>query len=217
MMRGWTIPFRVISVLVLAALTSAAWLFRQDIVRAVKPQITRVAGSLGLGVGDRGASSDAVERVRDKVDSLHGWALDSITLDAVEMATLVAAGLPPEVRRRLNSLAVSLGDGVVTLSARVETTHIPREALGLLADALDPWEPVSASGPVFGLGPGRVGWRVDGITLRGFTLPPETTHRLIDRNVPGARDGVLPVPLPKGVRTLRVRPDGVTLYREARL
>jgi hypothetical protein len=56
---------------------------------------------------------------------------------------------------------------------------------------------------------------VDGITVRGFTLPEETTHRLIEKNVPGAGDGVLPVPLPKGVRTLRVRPGGVTLYREA--
>ena len=214
-MRLWTIPFRIVGVLTLAALTSGAWLFRDDIYRVVKPQVDRVSGSLGIGVGESRPPSDALSRVRDKVDSLHGWGLDSITLDAVEMATLVAAGLPPDVRSRLNSIAVTLGDGQVTLSARVETTRIPREALGILADALDPWEPVSATGPVFALGPGRVGWRVDGITLRGFTLPVETTHRLIDKNVPGARDGVLPVPLPRGVRTLRVRPSGVTLYREA--
>jgi hypothetical protein len=214
-MRLWTIPFRVLGVLILAGMTSGAWLFRDDIYRVLEPQVSRVGGALGIGVGEGRPASDALERVRDKVDSLHGWALDSVTLDAVEMATLVAAGLPPEIRMRLNTIAVILGDDHVTLSARVETTRIPREVLGVFADALDPWEPVSASGPVFALGPGRVGWRVDGITVRGFTLPEATTHRLIAKNVPGATDGVLPVPLPKGVRTLRVRSSGVTLYRES--
>lgn len=211
----WTIALRLLGVLVLAALVSGAWLFRRDLLRAVKPGVVRVGESLGIGVGDGRASPEALDRARDKVDSLHGWQADSVLLDAGEMASLIAAGLPGDVRSRLDSIGVVLGEDRVTLSARLETTRIPPEVLGPLAGALERWEPVSASGPVLALGPGRVGWRVDALTLRGFTLPPETSRRLIEQGLPGAKGGVLSVKLPEGIQTLRVRPGGVALYHRA--
>ncbi len=212
-MRPRTLAFRLLGLLLLAALVSGTWLFRHQLLRAVRPGVARVGGSLGIGVGDGRASPEALLRGRDKVDSLHGWGTDSVVLDAGEMASLIAAGLPQEMRSRLDSIEVTLGEGQVTLSARLETTRIPSEVLGPLAGALEPWEPVSASGPVVALGPGKVGWQVAGLTLRGFTMSPLTTRRLLEQALPRATNGVLPVQLPRGVQSLRVRPGGVALYR----
>jgi hypothetical protein len=139
--------------------------------------------------------------------------MDSVVLNAAETASLIADGLPRDARARLDSLGVVLGEGRVTVSARLETTHIPPEVLGPLAGALEPWEPVTAAGPVTIASPGTAEWRVDALTLRGFTLPPETSRHITEKSLPGARGGVIPVTLPRGIRDLRVRPGGVALYR----
>jgi hypothetical protein len=153
-------------------------------------------------------------RAREKVDSLHGWNADSVVLTAGEMASLLASGLPPRVHAHLDSLAVELGEGRVRVSARLETAQIPREALGPLAGALDPWERVAVEGPVVATAPGQAEWRVDALSIRGFTLPAEASRRLVERGLPGAKEGVVPVALPRGIRGLRIRPTGVALYRK---
>jgi hypothetical protein len=211
-MRLWIVPARLLGLLSLALLASGAWLFRHQIIRAVKPEVARVGESLGLGIGVGRASTDGLIRARDKVDSLNGWQADSVVLRAAEMASLIADGLPREARARLDSIGAVLGEGRVTISARLETTRIPPDALGPLAGALDTWEPVSAAGPVSMASPGTAEWRVDALTLRGFTLPPETSRHLTEKSLPGAPGGVIPVTLPRGVRDLRVRPGGVALY-----
>lgn len=212
MMRLWIVPARLLGLLSLAALASGAWLFRHQIVGAVRPEVARVGESLGLGAGVGRASADAMIRARDKVDSLHGWQLDSVVLTAAETASLIADGLPREARARLDSIGVVLGEGRVTVLARLETTRIPPDVLGPLAGALEPWEPVSAAGSVATASPGMAEWRVDALTLRGFTLPPETSRHLTEKSLPGARGGVIPLTLPRGIRDLRVRAGGVALY-----
>lgn len=212
-MRLWTLPFRLFGIVVLAALVSGAWLFRGEIVRLLRPQVARVTASLsGDGGGTPGPA--ALARARDKVDSLHGWNADSVILNANEMASLLLDGLPGEARSHLDSLSLVLGDARVTASVRLETAQIPRELLGPLAGVLNPWERVSASGPVTVVRAGRAEWRIEALTLRGFTLPEEASRRLVERALPGARGGVLPVALPKGVAWLRVRREGVALFRK---
>lgn len=211
-MRLWTLPFRVLGIFVLAALVSAAWLFRAELLRLVRPQVARVTESIGADAGGRPGPA-ALARARDKVDSLHGWNADSIVLSASEMASLLADGLPREARGHLDSITLVLGDGRVTVSARLETAQIPRETLGPLAGALEPWERVSAAGPVTVVKPGQAEWRIDALTLRGFTLPESASRRLMERALPGSNAGVVPVALPKGVAGLRVRREGVALYR----
>jgi hypothetical protein len=61
---------------------------------------------------------------------------------------------------------------------------------------------------------GQAAWRVDALTLRGITLAEENSHRVVERALPGASGGVVPLTLPKGVAGLRVRRDGVSLYRQ---
>lgn len=222
LMRLLLLPLRLAGILVLALLLSGAWLFRAELVGYLRPQVAELRESFGA-VG-AGGPADAVgtptpaalEAAGDKVDSMHAWAADSVVLSAREMASLLMAGLPKEARRHLDSVSITLADDRVTVSGRLETTQIPKEALGVLAGALAPWEPVTGSGIVAATRPGRAEWRVDALTLRGFTLPAEASRMLVSRALPGVDNGAVPFALPKGIESLRVRASGVTLYREDR-
>jgi hypothetical protein len=130
------------------------------------------------------------------------------------MVSLVQEGLPAEARRHLDSLTIVLGEGRLTLGAKLETAAIPRDQLGPLAGALQPWEPVSAGGEVAVRRPGMAEWRVDSVTIRGFTLPEATSREFIGRALTGAEDGAIPVTLPSGIAAVRIRPTGVALFRE---
>ncbi len=213
-MKVWTLPLRVLGILVLAVLVSGAWLFRRELVHRIAPSQAALlpAPAVTSPVG----RDDPLVTGRDKVDSLHGWAADSVILSAAEMAALVLAAVPAEARHHIDSLAFALGEGRLTATGRVETAAIPRSALGPFADALAPWERVTASGPVLSRGRGRAAWQVNEVQLRGFTLPQAATHQLIAQSLPNVTDGALPFPLPKGITGLRVRPNGVVLYPEAR-
>ena len=136
-MRGLLLPLKLLGLLLLAALLSGGWLFRDQILRQLRPQVSRVTGALtGADAGVPDAAG--LTRARDKADSLHGWHADSVLLSASEMASLVREGLPPEVRDRMDSLRLDLGEARLTVSARLETSRIPADALGPLAGALEP-------------------------------------------------------------------------------
>jgi len=211
-MRLWALPLRLLLILVLAALVSGAWLFRRDLVRAVRPRMTPMSEAMGAGAGEPGPRG--LERAREKVDSLHGWAVDSVVLNPEEMASLLASGLPSKLAAHLDSLSVQLGTDRIRISARLETTRILRDALGSLGGVLGAWERVAAEGPVVVTAPGQAEWRVDALSVRDFSLPAETSRRLIERALPGVTDGVVPLVLPRGISNLRIRPTGVALYRK---
>lgn len=212
-MKLWTLPLRFLGILALALLVSGAWLFRTELVRLLRPgerpvERPQVEGAPGS------AGPAALARARDKVDSMHGWGLDSVVLSASEMASILRDGLPGEARRHLDSLTLVLAPERVTISARLETAAVSRAQLGPLAGALDPWERVTVGGVVAVTKPGWAEWRVDSLTLRGLTLPEPTSRQLIGRALGGGRDGVVPVALPRGIAGIRVRPGGVALFRE---
>lgn len=212
-MKLWTLPFRFLGILALALLVSGVWLFRRDLRRLARPS-ERPAGQQEAEGAAGLAGPAALARARDKVDSLHGWGADSVVLSAAEMASIVMEGLPSGARRHLDSLTVALATDRLTISARLETSAIPKDQLGPLAGALDPWERVTAGGVVAVTGPGRAEWRVDSLTLRGLTLPEQASRQLMGRTLDGARDGAVPLALPRGIAGVRVRPGGVALFRE---
>jgi hypothetical protein len=197
-MRLWSLPLRLLLILALAALVSGAWLFRQDLVRMAGP---RLDDAFGAGAGE-------------PIEPAPHRAVDSVVLSAAEMTSLLATGLPPKVAAHMDSLSVELGDDRVRVSARLETAQIPGGMLGPLAGVFDAWERVTVEGPVIATAPGNAEWRVDALSVRGVTLPAQTSRWLIDRALPGARDGVVPLALPRGIHSLRIRPTGVVLYRE---
>ena len=213
MMQPWTLFFRLLGILLLAALLSGAWLFRHEIARRMRPQVERVHEAFGSRAGV--PSAEAMARALDKVDSLQGWGADSVVVDADEAASLLAKGLPGSASQHLDSLSVVLGEGSVDVTARLETAQLTPEVLGPLAGALDPWERVALAGPVTTAGAGKAVWRVRALTLRGIRLPEPASHRLVDAGLPGASDGAIPLTLPEGVGGLRVRPSGIALYRKA--
>lgn len=212
-MRWLLLPLKLLGLLLLAALLSGGWLFRDQILRRLRPQVSRVTSAVtGRDTGMPDAAGLA--RARDKVDSLNGWHADSVLLNAAEMASLVREGLPSAVRDRVDSLHLELGEDRLTISARLETSRIPPDALGPLAGALEPWEPVSAIGTVEVTRPGRARWRIESLTLRGFALPAKASREIVGRALPGAPDGAIPFDLPDGVAGLRIHPTGVALYRK---
>lgn len=215
-MRVWTLPFRLLGILALAALASGAWLYRHELQSLIRPQVDRVGKALGPGKEDGMPAPDDLTRARDKIDSMQGWSADSVLLSSSELASLLLDGLPPEARGQVDSFRVTLGDDRFTLAARLATASLTAAQLGPLAGALNPWEPVSADGTVRVTGPGRAEWRVEGLTLRGIALPAEASRQLIERALPGTHDGAVPLSLPPGIAALRVRPAGVALFREKR-
>lgn len=216
-MRLWTLPLRLLGILALAALVSGAWLFRRDLMHKVWPErqaaLQPAAEAKVIPVS---SSPDALVRAQDKLDSLHGWSADSVTLTAKEAVALILEAVPPDARRHVDSVALSLTEGTITATGKVETAAIPKSALGPFAAALDKWERVTASGPVRDLEAGRAAWQVNEVTIRGFTLPQSATHSLIQQSLPAVKDGSLPFTLPPGIYAIRVRPRGVVMYRQVR-
>ncbi|HMV33190.1 MAG TPA: hypothetical protein PKA50_13815, partial [Gemmatimonadales bacterium] len=164
-MRWLLLPVKLLGLLLLAALLSGGWLFRDQILRRLRPQVSRVTSAVtGRDAGTPDAAGLA--RAHDKVDSLHGWHADSVVLSAAEVASLIVEGLPAAARQRLDSIRVRLGVDRDAVDARLETRSIPSAALGPLAGALAPWEPVTGSGLVASREAGWAEWRVDALTLR---------------------------------------------------
>jgi hypothetical protein len=199
---------QLLGILVLAVMVSAAWLYREQLVRMVRHSPEE--GPVGH------PNPTALARAHDRVDSLNGWHADSVLLSASEMASLLEAGLPREVRSHIESLSVTLGENRLELSGKLDTSVIPRDQLGPFAGALKPWEPIAAAGSVSGSKPGYADWTVDHLTLRGFELPEAVSRNIASRVLGGSREGMIRIPLPSGIGGLRVRPAGVALYRVER-
>ena len=62
--------------------------------------------------------------------------------------------------------------------------------------------------------PGLGEWDIDRLSIRDIPLPREAVPRLLARALGDSVRRTLPLELPQAVRDLRVRPDGVTLYRQ---
>jgi hypothetical protein len=200
---------RLLGIILLAAVVSGAWLYRHELLQRFRPGAEK-----GRGASAGSPSSTALARARDKIDSLHGWSLDSVVLSPAEAASLLLEGLPSESRRHLDSVSVLFGTGRITVSAMLESAAIPREQLGPLAGALHPWERITADGPVGVPRPGQAVWQVEALTIRGFTLPEAASRSLIGKALRAADDGSIALTLPRGVAGLHIRPSGVALFRE---
>lgn len=215
-MRLWTLPLRLLGILLLAALVSGAWLFRDDLLKRVWPGKEGALRPSNAAASSGSNSGAMLARATDKIDSLHGWSADSVTLTAAEAVALIMDAVPPEARQHVDSVALTLSEGKIRATGKVRTSAIPKSSLGPFAAALDPWERVTAEGPVLDREAGKAAWQVNEVTIRGFTLPQSATHSLIAQSLPSVKDGALPFNLPRGIYAIRVRPRGVVMYREVR-
>jgi hypothetical protein len=211
-----TAPFKVLGCLGLLALVIVGWLYRDRVVREGRRLLDRVqpgASSSATGSGAHGRpSARALASADAKIDSLNGWGADSVVLSPAEVASLMGRGLAPAFRRELDSLQVGLLDDEVEVRARLRTARLPKGLLGPLATALRPNEPVDAIGPLRVTGPGAGEWAVRSFRIRDVPVPAGAVKRLVARALDDPARETVPWQVPAGIRAVRVRPGGVTLY-----
>ncbi len=214
MMGCLTAPFKLLGCLGLIVALAVGYIYRDRLEHQGRRLIERVQGVVPPSSGRPGVSS--LQSAQAKVDSLNGWRADSVVLTASEFASLVGSGMDPELRSQLDSLRVELLDGEIQVSARLHTERLPPEALGPLGAALRPTEPVRAVGPVRVTRPGAGEWSVRSFRIGDFTLPDEMVPGLVGFALGDPKRTTVPVKVPAGIRAIRVRPDGATLYGATR-
>ena len=208
-MRGClTLPFRVLGCLGLIVVLAAGYLYRDRVIDFVH-ELTGKRKSVSEVVGrpTEGGARIALE----KIDSLNAWRADSVILTAAEMASLIGAGLDPAFRDQVDSIAVRLGEDRVGIEASLLTDRLPRDVLGPLGSMVGKREHLSASGTVALVEPGRAVWIVDRLSLGNFPFPRELIPRLLERAL-GSHSSEVPFRVPHGLRDVKVRPSGVSLF-----
>jgi hypothetical protein len=206
-------PFKVLGCLGVIVVLVIGWLYRDTVVREGRRLIGRVEAPASGAVSGRGRpGARALASARAKIDSLNGWGADSVILTPSEVASLMGSGLSPEFRKELDSLRVELLPGEVKVRARLRTRRLTSDLVGPLAAALGPTEPVEAIGPLRVTGPGTGEWAVRSVRIRDFPLPAPAVSRLVSRALDDPRRETVPWTVPLGIRAIRVRPDGATLY-----
>lgn len=208
-------PFKFVGCLGLILLLVVGWLYRDRITSEVRSLFgSSILTNRVTSAGRPG--SRAIISARAKVDSLNGWRADSVVLTASEVASLIGAGLDPAVRSQLDSLQVYLMDGSIGVKASLATARLPRELVGPLAVALRPREPIEAAGPLKVVGPRKADWDVQSFRIRNFPIPRDAVSKLVSRALGDSDKKTVPVRIPAGIREIRIRPSGATLFGSSR-
>jgi hypothetical protein len=209
-----TAPFKLLGCLGLLLALGLAYLYRDRLEHEGRRLLERIQGTTVSTSGRPGVN--ALESAGAKVDSLNGWRADSVVLTPSEFASLVGSGMDRKLRSQLDSLQVELLDGEIRVSARLRTAGLPPGLLGPLSGALGPSEPVTAAGPVRVMRPGVGEWRVRSFRLGDLAVPDEMVPVLVGHALGDSRRTAVPVKVPDGIRAIRVRPGGATLYGATR-
>lgn len=207
-------PFKLIGVTGLLLALVVGWFYR-DRLGAELGRLVRPSGRSDESTGVGRPGSRSLASAQAKIDSLNGWRADSVVLSASEVASLIGAGLDPSLRRQLDSLQVELGEGEIMVRANLATARLPRELIGPLAVALRPREPVEAGGPLRVSEPRKAAWEVRSFSIRDIPLPRDVVPKLIARAFGDSTRRSIPVRIPTGVRDIRLRPSGATLFGSA--
>lgn len=207
-------PFKLLGGVALIVALAIGWLYRDRLATEFRRLFDASSGETPTARGRPGVRS--LRAAESKIDSLNGWRADSVVLTPSEVASLIGAGLNPTLRRQLDSLQVELQDGAVAVNAKLATARLPRELTGPLAVALRERERVQASGPIEVTGPGRAEWTVRSFRIREFPIPRDAVPKLMARAFGDSAKRSIPIRIPSGIREIRVRPSGATLFGPAR-
>jgi hypothetical protein len=207
-------PFKLLGCLGLIVALGLGYVYRDRLEHEGRRLIGRIRGDVPPSSGRPG--SGPLESAKAKVDSLNGWRADSVVLTASEFASLVGSGMDPELRSQLDSLQVELLDGEIRVSARLRTDRLPQDVIGPFTGALRPTEPVRAAGPVRVTRPGAGEWSVRSFQIGDFPVPDEMVPGLIGLALGDSTRKTVSVKVPAGIRAIRVRPGGATLYGATR-
>ena len=138
---------------------------------------------------------------------------DSVVLTPNEVASWIGAGMDYRVRRTYDSLRVELLTDTLVLHARLDTKAVPPESFGPFSNMLEPREPLRIAGTL-GVGrPGTARFTPTAISVRDIRFPRAAVTEVARRVAGADRAGGVPVPVPRAVHRVAVRPSGVVLYR----
>jgi hypothetical protein len=205
-----TAPFRLLGCLGLIVALGLAYIYRDRLEQEGRRLIERIQGIAPPSSGRPGVSS--LESAKAKVDSLNGWRADSVILTASEFASLVGSGMDRELRSQLDSLQIDLLDGEIQIRARLRTERLPQEMIGPLSGTLRATEPVQAAGPVRVTRPGAGEWQVRSFRIGDLVVPDALVPGLVGGALGDPERTTVPFKVPAGIRSIRVRPGGATLY-----
>ena len=206
-----SVPFKLLGGVGLIVALAIGWLYRDRLASELHRILDSSATSEPVTATGR-PGSRALVSAQSKIDSLHGWGADSVVLTPSEVASLIGAGLNPSLRRQLDSLQVELLDGSVAVNAKLATARLPRELTGPLTIALREREPIQAAGPIRVVGQGKAEWAVQSFKIREFPIPSDAVPRLLAKAFGDSTRRTVPVRIPPGIKEIRIRPSGATLF-----
>jgi hypothetical protein len=153
----------------------------------------------------------AAERKEEQIAQARGPGY--VTLSADEVASLIQSRLTPVAQSAVDSLAVLLSEDRVALRGQIRLDVFSRDLLGPLADLLGSRQRLLMAGPAALRDTGLVAWECDEFVIRAFPFPPSAIPRLVN-HLTGGTGGAFLIPVPATVGEVRVRSDGITLYRQ---
>lgn len=210
-MRGClSLPFRLLSLLVLIGLGYLAWSYRDEIRRQVHRWTADRSSPIATGRAQPGRAAPAARRINDLVSGR----ADSVVLSASDFASLADSMARVVAPGAVDSIEVTLDRDDIRVRARVDTRAVP-VSLGPLGGVVRDHEVVEAGGRLVFRRAGSAEWEVEHLRVRGIPLPREVITRLLGR-FSKASPGVIGFPIPRTVTGLRVAPGGVTLYGAGR-
>lgn len=193
----------------MAALLAVAWICRDRL------QHWRYTVLPAAGVTSPGGrpSPVALRHAMQLLDSLQRPGVDSVIITPDETASLLARGaafLPGET---LDSLTVQLEERSLDVRTVIDSARIPPTLRHLMLGHRPAYEVVRVSGTFTPVQPGQGEFDVSSASVHGIPLPHALVHDLAHRL--SGRDGeTIPITLPPAVAGFRVRPSGVTIYRQ---
>lgn len=225
------------ALLLAAVVAVGAWLFRDDLIRAyahlrgreVVAASTMAPGAVdGGGAGGDSAGADAIgpdvaRRVEDEVIALGRGESEEVDLSPAEVTSWIRYGLEgffPDYVKDVSASTDSMDH--LLLAGRVVAREVPGiDQLGPAAFLLGDTVPVTVTGRLDGLGPGRGRFRVGSVQLGPLPLPDAMRDQVLaalgvrgrGRDGGAASDAVT-FPLPEFVTDIAVR-NGVVVLRRS--
>ncbi|MGH7447346.1 MAG: hypothetical protein ACREK1_04225 [Longimicrobiales bacterium] len=200
---------RVIVLILVLLLLAGAWLFRDSIRTAWQDM-------RGTTESPEAPTPELAAGAERKLEALRGGTATSASFSAVELESLFLYRYRGVLPAFLDSPKVELSGDQLRLRARVPVDKLPRveglaEAAAFLPDTTD----LTVAGKLLPLGPGRVGFGVDGVDAARIPLPDRfiagALTRLGRRDEPGLPSDAIAVTLPAGAAAAYIRRDSLVL------
>jgi len=208
---------RLLLLVLLLGVAYAGWRWGE----AVFPRVESVLRSES-GEEETPPTPAMAEAVLARVEALlagGGGEEENIALDGPSVSAVVRYGglglLPPG----MEEAAVRFRDGSVILSVRAALASFPAfPELGGIMEILPDTVPLQLRAFVVAFGEGETALRVDAIDASGIPLPRRTFPAILEalgrQERPGLPPEAVPLPLPRGLRTIYIRGDSLHLVRE---